>query len=127
MNKKMLIVEDDEIILKLLSTLFSFDKKYDILLARDGEEALNIAQYDIQDIIILDIQIPKINGYELCKIIKSDPTTSNTKVVMLTGLAQDYDMQKALKAGANAYITKPFNVGALVENVEGLLKSNKPS
>ena len=125
MTNKMLIVEDDETILTLLSTIFSFFKQYDILLARDGEEALNIAQKDIQDIIILDIQLPKMDGYELCQTIKSDPTTANTKVLMLTGLAQDYNLQKALEAGANAYITKPFSARAIVEKVEELLNSNK--
>ncbi len=125
MTKKMLIVEDEEDILELLSTIFSFSKEYKILLARDGEEALNIAQKDIQDIIILDIQLPKMDGYELCQTIKSDPTTANTKVLMLTGLAQDYNLQKALEAGANAYITKPFSARAIVEKVEELLNSNK--
>ena len=125
MTKKMLIVEDEEDILELLSTIFSFSKEYKILLARDGEEAFKIIQEDIPDIILLDIQIPKIDGYELCKTIKSDPTTSNTKILMLTGLAQDYNLQKAIEAGANAYITKPFSASAVVEKVEELLKSNK--
>lgn len=123
--KKMLIVEDEETILALLSTLFSFSEEYEILLARDGEEALDIAQKNIQDIIILDIQLPKMDGYELCKTIKSDPTTSKTIVLMLTGLAQDYHLQ-AFEAGANACMTKPFSMSEIIEKVEYLLKSNNP-
>jgi len=119
----MLIVEDEETILTLLSTIFSFFEEYEIILARDGEEAFEVVKENIPDIILLDIQIPKMDGYELCKTIKSNPITSNTKVLMLTGLAQDYNLQKALEAGANAYITKPFSTRAMVEKVEELLKS----
>ena len=123
MTNTILIIEDDEIILKLLSTIFSFLKQYDILLARNGDEALNIVQENVPDLILLDIQLPKMNGYELCKTIKSNPITSDVKVLMLTGLAQDYNLQRALEAGANACMTKPFSTGEIVEKVEELLNS----
>jgi DNA-binding response OmpR family regulator len=125
MTKKMLIVEDEETVLTLLSTIFSFFKEYEILLARDGEEAFRIVREDIPDIILLDIQLPKMNGYELCKVVKSDTTMSHTKVLMLSGMAQESDLQKAQEAGADACMTKPFSARAVVEKVEELLKSNK--
>jgi two-component system alkaline phosphatase synthesis response regulator PhoP len=123
MTKKMLIVEDEETILTLLSTIFSFSEEYKITLARNAEEALNIIRKDKQDIIILDIQLPKMDGYELCKLVKSDTAMSQTKVLMLTGLAQDYNIQKGLEVGADACMTKPFSASAIVEKVKELLKS----
>jgi len=127
MTKKILIVDDEETILQLLSTIFGFLEDYEILCARDGEEALRIARKHNPDIILLDIQIPKINGNEVCRSVKADPATSNTKVLMLTGMVQDSDLQKAQEAGADDCMTKPFSAKAIVEKVEELLKSNKQS
>ena len=124
MAKKILIVEDEESILILLSRIFSFTKEYQILLARDGKEALDIIQKDSQDIIILDILLPKLNGYELCKLLKSDAAMSQVKVLMLSGMTQESDLQKAREVGADACMTKPFSITRLVEKVEELLKSN---
>ena len=90
----------------------------------DGEEALRIARVDNPDIILLDIQLPRLNGYEVCKSVKSDPTMSHTKVLMLSGMAQNSDRQKAQEAGADGYIAKPFSSIELLEKVEGLLRSN---
>lgn len=124
MTKKILIVEDEEDILELLSAIFEEFGDYGVLRARDGEEALRIARVDNPDIILLDIQLPKLNGYEVCKSVKSDPAMSPTKVLMLSGMAQNSDWQKAQEAGADGYITKPFSSIELVEKVEGLLRSD---
>ncbi len=124
MAKKILLVEDEETILELLSDIFGDLGDYRVLCARDGEEALRIARADNPDIILLDVQLPKINGYEVCKLMKSDPAMSHTKVLMLSGMAQTSDRQKAQKVGADAFIAKPFDLIALVEKVEELLKSN---
>ena len=124
MIKKILIVEDEETIIELLSEIFSDLEDYRILCARDGEEALRIVRGNNPDIILLDIHIPRINGYEVCKSVKSDQTMSHTKVIMLSGMVQDSDRRKAQEIGADAFITKPFNSIALVERVEELLRSN---
>ena len=124
MTKKILIVEDEEQVLELLCVTFDDLEGYRILCARDGEEALKIARSDNPDVILLDIQIPKINGYEVCKTVKSDPVMSHTKVLMQSGRAQDSDWQKAQEAGADGYITKPFDLIELVEKVKELLNSN---
>jgi DNA-binding response OmpR family regulator len=125
MTKKILIVEDEEAILALLSTIFDDRSKYTTLCASDGEEALRIAQVDNPDIILLDIQIPKINGREVCKSVKSDPAMSHTKVLMLSGMAQTTGWQKAREVGADGYVAKPFDLIALMETVEELLKTDK--
>ncbi len=124
MAKKILLVEDEENVLKLLSEIFGDLGDYRILYARDGEEALTIARADNPDIILLDIQLPKISGHEVCKLVKSDPAMSHTKVLMLSGMAQNSDRRKAQEMGADAFIAKPFNSIALVEKVEELLRSN---
>ena len=124
MTKKILIAEDEEDILELLSAIFGDLGDYEILCARDGEEALRITRVDNPDIILLDIQLPKLNGYEVCKLVKSDPTMSQTKVLMISGMAQNSDWQKAREAGADGYIIKPFSSIELVEKVEELLRSN---
>ena len=124
MTKKILIAEDEEDILELLSAIFGDLGDYEILCARGGEETLRIARADNPDIILLDIQLPKLNGYEVCKLVKSDPTMSQTKVLMISGLAQNSDWQKAREAGADGYIIKPFSSIELVQKVEELLRSN---
>jgi CheY-like chemotaxis protein len=123
-TKKILIVEDEEDIIELFSAIFGDLGDYTVLYARDGEEALKIARADNLDVIILDIQLPGFNGYEICKLVKSDPAINRTKVLMLSGMAQNYDWLKAQEAGADGYIVKPFSSAALIEKIEELLRSN---
>jgi len=96
---------------------------YEIICARDGEEALRIAKANNPCIILLDVALPKLNGYEVCRAVKSDPGMSHTKVLMLSGMAQAPDRLEAQEAGADDYILKPFSPTVLVESVEALLKS----
>ena len=125
MTNRILIVEDEEDILELLFAIFG-DRlgDYRILCTRDGEEALRIVRTDKPDIVLLDIQLPKLDGFKVCRSIKSDPAMSHTRVLMLSGMAQNSDWQKAREAGADGYITKPFSSIELVEKVERLLRSN---
>ena len=124
MNKKILIVEDEEDALELLSTIFRLEG-YKVLHAKNGEEALSIARVDKQDIILLDIQLPELTGYEVCRLVKSDPALSHTKVLVFSGMTQNSDWLKAQEAGADDYITKPFSSLALLKKVEELLRSNQ--
>jgi len=123
-TKKILIVEDEEDIMILLSAIFGDLEDYEVLCARDGEEALRVARVDNPDIILLDILLPKLNGYKVCKLIKSDLAMSHTKVLMLSGMTQKSELLKAQEAGADGYIAKPFSSTALVEKVEELLRRN---
>ena len=122
--KKILVVEDEKDILELLLSVFDDSGDYRILSATDGEEALRLARVDNPDIILLDIQLPKVNGYEVCKSVKSDPTMSHAKVLMISGMAQNSDWHKAQEVGADGYIIKPFRSIELVEKVEELLRGN---
>lgn len=118
MPKRILLVDDEEAILELVSATLGHDDGYQFVLARDGEEALNIARRDKPDLIILDILMPKKDGYYVCRTLKEDPETAHIKVVILTALAQELDCQKALASGADGYLTKPFSPMALLEKLE---------
>ena len=123
-NKKILIVEDEEDIIELLSAIFDSLEDYGVLHARDGDAALRITRTDNPDIILLDIQLPKFDGYKVCESIKSDPAMSHTKVLTLSGKAQNLDRLKAHKVGADGYIVKPFTSVELIEKVAELLRRN---
>jgi DNA-binding response OmpR family regulator len=125
MIKKILIVEDEEDIVELLMVVFSDLANYTILYAKDGQEAINIARANNPDIILLDIQLPDMTGYEVCSKVKSDPAILHTKVIILSGMTQYSDWLKALETGADDYIAKPFNPITLCEKVEELLRSNQ--
>ena len=125
MTKKILIVEDEEDILELFSTTFDTLVDYEINCARDGEEALRIVRVDKPDMILLDIHLPKLDGFRVCETVKSDPAMSHTKILVVSGMVQNSDLLKAQEAGADGYITKPFTLTALVEKVQELLRSNK--
>ncbi len=121
MSKTILIVEDEEAIQQLLSDIFGFPEDYSILFSRDGEEALRTARDHNPDVVLLDVQIPKINGFEVCRLIKSDPLMSQTKVIMLSGMVQQTDSQQAQDSGADEFIAKPFNTDVLIKKVEQYL------
>lgn len=124
MTKKILIVEDEEDILELLSAIFGDIGGYRIFCARDGEEALRIARANYPDVILLDILLPRMSGYDVCRSVKSDPAISHAKVLMISGVIQAYHRQMAKEVGADAFIAKPFDSILLVEKVEELLGSN---
>ena len=121
MTKKVLLADDEEDILMLVSATLGGDDRFQLILARDGEEALKRAREDKPELIFLDVMMPKMDGIEVCRKLKSDSETSQVKVVMLTAMAQDMDREKADEAGADFYFTKPFSPTALLNKVEELL------
>ncbi|MFH1560138.1 MAG: response regulator [Chloroflexota bacterium] len=118
MTKTILLVDDEEAILELISATLTYGDGYQFVLARDGEEALNTARRDKPDLILLDILMPKRDGYYVCQALKQDPETAHIKVLILTALAQEMERQKALDAGADGYLTKPFSPMMLLEKLE---------
>ncbi|MBF8266916.1 MAG: response regulator receiver protein [Dehalococcoidia bacterium] len=121
MVKKILLADDEEGVLELLSATLGNDKRYVLFLARDGEEALRIARREKPDLLFLDVVMPKMNGYQMCQALKEDPATAQTRVIMLTALAQQAHRQRAMEAGADDYFTKPFSPTALLNVVENLV------
>ena len=121
MTKKVLLADDEVMIRTLIAATLEFDERYQVLVARDGEEALTTAQREKPDLVLLDIMMPERNGYEVCRALRGDLETAHIKVIMLTALAQESDRSKALEAGADDYFTKPFSPRALLEKVEEVL------
>ena len=121
MSAKVLAVDDDPTIQRLLQVNLEMEG-YDVRLASDGEEAVQAAQEFEPDIILLDIMMPKLDGWQVCEKLKADPTFAKTPIVFLSARAQDADVDKGLELGAEAYITKPFDPIDLIDLVEELLR-----
>ena len=93
-----------------------------VMLATDGIEALRFIQGYLPDLVLLDIVMPKMNGYEICRRLKSDPKTKNVLVVMCSSKGEEFDRYWGMKQGADAYIAKPFQPTELVGTVKQLLQ-----
>jgi len=118
--KKILIVDDEPNI--IMSLEYAFKKNnFEVFIARDGQEALNILQTEIPDVIILDIMMPNVDGYATIEFIKKEERLVNCKVLFLSAKNKESDIEKGMSLGANAYITKPFSVKKLLEQVNDLL------
>lgn len=118
-TKKILIVDDDPNI--LLSLEFLMRKSgYDVLIARNGTEAFELLNENCPDLTLLDIMMPDVDGYEICKHIKSTKKLKHGKVVFLSAKTKESDIQKGYKLGAELYVTKPFSTKELVKKIEEL-------
>ncbi|MCZ7401622.1 MAG: response regulator [Candidatus Methanoperedens sp.] len=121
MKPKVLIVDDDPVNIEVLEGYLS--KDYDILKAHDGYEAITIVEANPPDIILLDILMPGMNGYEVCKKLKDDRKTDHIPIIMVTSLREIEDRNKAIEAGADDFITKPFDVVELSVRVKSYLRT----
>ena len=124
MPKTILLADDEEGILTLLSATLEGDQRYDLIMARDGEEALNICREQKPDVLFLDLRMPKLDSCEVCRALKQDPRTADIKVIVLTAMAQESDRDKALEAGADDFLTKPFSPRVLLEKATQYLNLN---
>ena len=115
-----LVVEDDPVILRLLEVNFELEG-FTVLLAHDGAEGIEVARANQPDVIISDIMMPKTSGLELVEVLKADPDTKGIPIVLLSAKAQTSDLKTGLEAGADDYVTKPFEPLDLVERVNELL------
>jgi CheY-like chemotaxis protein len=121
---KILIVEDNEINMKLIKTVLK-PKGYLLVEARDGEEALQAAVRERPDLILMDIQIPKIDGLEVTRRIRGMEEIGGTPIIALTAHAMEGDREKILEAGCDAYIAKPINTRTLPGEVEAALSKKR--
>lgn len=122
-KNRILIVEDEESLLKLESILLT-SKGYSVTGVMDGKSALEAVAANKPDLIILDIMLPELDGFEVCRRIKENPETSYIPVVMLTAKKSSQDLARGKQVGADEYITKPFKSAKVMEIIEGLM--NKP-
>jgi len=117
-----LIIEDDATMLRGLKDNFEF-KGYHVLTADDGEKGLNAALNKKPDLIILDIMLPKINGYEICRLIRQE--NLDMPVIMLTAKGEESDVLLGLNLGADDYVTKPFSIKELLARAAAFLRRSK--
>ena len=120
MSRKILIVEDSPSEMKLIKSLLD-GRGFDIVTAEDGEQAIAQCNHHHPDLVLLDVILPKKNGFQVCRHIKTDPETMSTKVIIVSSKDQEADRFWGLKQGADDYITKPFLPEFLLSSVERYL------
>jgi len=120
MRKRILIVDDEPSIVISLEYLMKREG-HETAVAVDGEAALEALAAWSPDLVILDVMLPKLNGFEVCQRIRSDPRWRDLKVVMLTARGREPEVAKGLAVGADAYVTKPFSTRELAAQVDQLL------
>jgi len=116
-RKKILLVDDEEDIIKM-NTLRLADSNYDVISANDGREGLKKAEKEMPDLILLDVMMPKMDGFQTLVKLKSSQKTSRIPVIMLTGVGEKKELNKAMINGAADFIQKPFNGEMLMETIK---------
>jgi CheY-like chemotaxis protein len=119
-SKRILICDDDPVILRLLQVNLELEG-FDVLLGHNGEEAVEIAQAEHPDLIILDIMMPRMDGYQACEKLKSLDDTWDIPIVFLSAKAQQSDIERGKAFGVADYITKPFDPNDLIDVIDRLL------
>jgi DNA-binding response OmpR family regulator len=120
-QKKILIADDNQNIRDALTYLLE-DEGYELLLAKDGAEALRKVRDLRPDILFLDIMMPEINGYDVCRTIKADPLLKDTYIIMLTAKGQVAEQERGKEVGADEYIVKPFSPMEILAKVKQILQ-----
>jgi len=118
-----LIVEDDPVLLRGLKDNFEA-QQYRVQVARDGREALSVASANPPDLLVLDIMLPKLNGYEICRALRAKRL--EMPIIMLTAKGQEEDIVRGLELGADDYVTKPFSVRELLARAKAFLRRREP-
>lgn len=122
MSKKVILAVDDEPNI-LLSIEFILDMEgYEVHTARDGDEALEVAGRVRPDLILLDINMPRKDGYEVCRILRGREDMAGVKVIMLTAKGQTLERKKGLEVGADEYVTKPFSADELLSAIKSCIE-----
>ena len=121
MSKRILIADDETDIVETLQFMLEVEG-FECLTAYNGEEALNLAKREIPDLLILDVMMPKINGYKVCRLLKFDSKYKNIPILMVTARSQEEDKIIGEETGADEYITKPFEINDVVEKVKKYLE-----
>ncbi len=121
MNPKKILIVDDEV--DLVETLrFPLEMEgFNVLVSHNGEDALTLARKETPDLILLDLMLPKLDGYKVCRLLKFDERYKHIPILMLTAKTQEKDKLLGMETGANEYITKPFDMDQLIEKVKTYL------
>ena len=122
--KKILAVDDDAMVLAVIKKRLEF-AGYEVITAMEGLEGLKKARTEKPDLIVLDLILPNLNGYQICAMLKRDSAYRNIPIVMLTSRSQQADIAEGMKAGADAYITKPYDPDEFIATIQNLLTKPK--
>jgi len=120
MKKKILVIEDEKDLVKIITFRLEAND-YEVIKAYDGYEGLEKAKKERPDLIILDLMIPKIDGYKVCGLLKADARYNKIPILLFTARAQEADREMGKEVGADGYITKPFEPEALLGKIKELL------
>jgi len=120
MANSVLVVDDEPNIVLSLEFLMK-QAGYDVRVARDGEAALRAIEEKVPDLILLDVMIPKRDGYDVCQAIRANPGWKDVRIIMLTAKGREVEREKGIALGADDYITKPFSTREVVDRVEQFL------
>ena len=120
MAKKIFIADDESGFVSTLRTRLEFEG-FEITTAPDGKAALELIPQEMPDLVLLDIMMPAVNGYQVCRELKGNEDTSSIPILMLTAKSQESDKLWGKEAGADDYVTKPFDMGDLIEKIRELL------
>ncbi len=120
MAKKILVVDDEIRVVTVIQKRLE-SAGYDVITAMDGNEALMKARTETPDLILLDLILPKLNGYQVCAILKRDKLFKQVPILMLTARSQERDVDEGMRVGADAYMIKPFKNEILLDQIERLL------
>ena len=125
-QQRILVVDDSPTALRITSELLS-ESGFDVITASDGEEALEVADRDHPNLIVLDIILPRKNGFQVCRKLRSESNTEDIAIVMLSSKNQDHDRQWAERQGADGYLTKPYNADELLSCINSVLEKARDS
>ena len=117
---KILLVDDEEKNIKILLEILEYEEEYITKSVLSGKECLEVIPEFKPDILLLDIMMPELNGYEVCKQIRNNPEYSSMKILMLSGRAMKDEISKGMAAGADKYLSKPFSMAELLDALKEL-------
>ncbi len=126
MSSTILVVDDSPMLREMISGLLHKSGLI-ISVAQDGQEAQEKIAADPPDLVVLDVVMPNMNGYELCRWVKSNPSTQHVLVILCSSKSEEFDRYWGIKQGADAYVIKPFRPGELLGTVQTLLASKQPA
>jgi excisionase family DNA binding protein len=121
-KKKVLVVDDDAEIVELISDILTRDGRFEIRTASSGYEAGMATQQFRPDLILLDYMLPDVNGNVVCQTIRSNPEFENTRIIIVSGVIKQEEIDQLLRSGAQEFIKKPFSISELTEKVDGALQ-----
>ena len=122
LRKRVLIAEDEPNIVVSLEFLLQ-GAGHEVSIARDGQQAIDTIRRSKPHLVVLDLMLPRVNGFDVCRLVREDPALKDVKILMLTARGRETEMTRGLEAGANAYMTKPFATRDLLRTVSELLET----